>query len=60
MGCSPSKKSMNRIRVKVSEHLKPANTGPWEEVRDRLFSRKNIFGKPGVFRLQGRTGDAGS
>jgi RNA-directed DNA polymerase len=24
------------------------------------FSRKNIFGKLGVFRLQGRTGDAGS
>ena len=108
MGCSPSKKSMNRIRAKVSEHLKPANTAPWEEVRDRLnqklrgwkayfglgnpwkayrvldehveervrhflrrrhkvssqgtsqFSRKNIFGKLGVFRLQGRTGDAGS
>jgi RNA-directed DNA polymerase len=108
MGCSPSKKSMDRIRAKVSEHLKPASTAPWEEVRDRLnqklrgwkeyfrlgnpwkayrvpdehveervrhflrrrhkvssqgtsqFSRKNIFGKPGVFRLQGRTGDAGS
>jgi RNA-directed DNA polymerase len=107
MGCSPSKKSMNRIRAKVSEHLKPANTAPWEEVRDRLnqklrgwkayfglgnpwkayrvldehveervrhflrrrhkvssqgtseFSRKTIFGKLGVFRLQGRTGAAG-
>jgi RNA-directed DNA polymerase len=36
MGCSPSKKSMDRIRAKVSEHLRPANTAPWEEVRDRL------------------------
>jgi RNA-directed DNA polymerase len=106
MGCSPSKKSMDRIRAKVSEHLRPANTAPWEEVRDRLnqklrgwkeyfrlgnpwkayrvldehveervrhflrrrhkvssqgtsqFSRKNVFGKLGVFRLQGRTGEA--
>ena len=108
MGCSPSKKSMNRIRTKVSEHLKPANMAPWEEVRDPLnqklrgwkeyfrlgnpwkayrvpdehvedrvrhflrrrhkvssqgtiqFSRKNVFGKLGVFRLQGRPGDVRS
>jgi RNA-directed DNA polymerase len=36
IGCSPSKKSMDRIRDKVSEYLSPANTAPWEEVRDRL------------------------
>src|SRR5947199_6057995 len=36
MGCSPSKKSMRRIRRNVSEHLKPSNTAPWEEVCDRL------------------------
>jgi len=36
MGYSPSKKSMNRIRQNVGEHLTPNNVAPWEEVRDRL------------------------
>ena len=36
IGYSPSKKSVNRIRQKVAEHLKPSNVTPWEEVRDRL------------------------
>jgi len=36
IGCSPSKKSVNRIKEKVGEHLKPSNTAPWEEVRDQL------------------------
>src|ERR1035438_8668068 len=36
IGCSPSKKSVNRIRQKVAEHLAPSNVAPWEEVRDRL------------------------
>jgi RNA-directed DNA polymerase len=36
LGCSPSKKSVNKIRESVGEHLKPCRTGPWEEVRDRL------------------------
>ena len=36
MGCSPSKKSVNRMREKVGEALKPSNVAPWEEVRDRL------------------------
>lgn len=36
MGCSPSKKSVNRIREKVGEHLRPGNTAPWEVVRDQL------------------------
>ena len=36
IGCSPSKKSVNRIKEKVGEHLKASNVGPGEEVRDRL------------------------
>src|ERR1035437_5741145 len=36
IGCSPSKKSVNRIRQKVAEQLAPCNVAPWEEVRDRL------------------------
>jgi RNA-directed DNA polymerase len=48
MGCSPSKKSMRKIRRKVSEHLEPSNTAPWEEVRDRLNQKlrgwKTYFG----------------
>ena len=36
LGCSPSKKSVNRIKQSVGEHLKPCNGAPWEEVRDQL------------------------
>jgi RNA-directed DNA polymerase len=36
MGYSPSEKSLDRIREKVGEHLKPNNMAPWEEVRDQL------------------------
>jgi RNA-directed DNA polymerase len=36
IGCSPSKKSVNRIKEKVGEHLKSGNVNPWEEVRDQL------------------------
>ena len=36
IGCSPSKKSVERIKEKVGEHLKPSHVGAWEEVRDRL------------------------
>jgi RNA-directed DNA polymerase len=36
IGYSPSKKSVNRIREKVREHLRPSNVAPWEEVRERL------------------------
>jgi retron-type reverse transcriptase len=36
LGYSPSKKSVNKIREKVAEHLKPNNVKPWEEVRDQL------------------------
>ena len=36
IGCSPSKKSVNRIKEKVGEHLRPSNVAPWEEVCDQL------------------------
>jgi RNA-directed DNA polymerase len=36
IGCSPSKKSVSRIREQVGEHLEPGNTAPWEQVRDQL------------------------
>jgi RNA-directed DNA polymerase len=36
LGCSPSKKSVKRIKEKVGEHLKPENVNTWEEVRDQL------------------------
>jgi RNA-directed DNA polymerase len=36
IGYSPSAKSLNRIKEKVGEHLKPSNVSPWEEVRDQL------------------------
>ena len=36
ISCSPSKKSVNRLKQSVGEHLKPCNVAPWEEVRDRL------------------------
>lgn len=35
---SPSKKSMQRFKTKVSETLVPANCAPWEDVRDQLNS----------------------
>src|SRR5450631_542488 len=36
IGRSPSKKSVNRIKEKVGEHLKPCHVDSWEEVRDQL------------------------
>jgi len=36
LGASPSKKSVARMRQKVSDLLIPGNTDPWLEVRDRL------------------------
>ncbi len=36
LGASPSKKSVARMRQKVSELLVPSNVGTWPEVRDRL------------------------
>ena len=48
IGCSPSKKSVNRIRRKVAECLRPCNVAPWKEVRDRLNQQlrgwKEYFG----------------
>jgi RNA-directed DNA polymerase len=36
IGYSPSKKSVNRARRNVGEHLGSDNVAPWEQVRDRL------------------------
>ena len=36
LGASPSKKSVLRLKAKVSDILVPGNTGAWPEVRDRL------------------------
>jgi RNA-directed DNA polymerase len=36
LGASPSKKSVQRLKERVREITAPANTAPWEEVRDRL------------------------
>ena len=36
LGVSPSKKSVQRIRAKISALLVPGNKGSWPEVRDQL------------------------
>jgi RNA-directed DNA polymerase len=36
LGCSPSKKSVSRIKEKVAECLVPSNVAPWKEVSERL------------------------
>ena len=36
LGASPSKKSVQRIKLKVSEMLTPGNKGAWPEVQTRL------------------------
>ena len=36
LGASPSKKSVQRLKQKMRELLRPSNVGTWEEVRDRL------------------------
>jgi RNA-directed DNA polymerase len=36
LGASPSKKSVLRLKTKVSDLLVPGNMGAWPEVRDRL------------------------
>jgi RNA-directed DNA polymerase len=36
LGASPSKKSVLRLKAKVSDLMVPGNTGAWPEVRDRL------------------------
>jgi RNA-directed DNA polymerase len=36
LGASPSKKSIDRFKLKVEDLLVAGNMGPWEEVRDRL------------------------
>ena len=36
LGASPSRKSVQRVKDKVGELLKPRHVGPWPEVRDQL------------------------
>ena len=36
LGACPSKKSVQRLKTKVGDILKPRNTGAWPEVRDQL------------------------
>jgi RNA-directed DNA polymerase len=36
LGASPSKKSVQRIKTKIGDMLKPHNKGAWPRVRDRL------------------------
>ena len=36
LGASPSKKSVQRVKLKVGELLVPGNKGAWDEVRTRL------------------------
>ena len=36
LGASPSKKSVQRIKTKIGELLRPRNKGAWPEVRQRL------------------------
>jgi RNA-directed DNA polymerase len=36
LGASPSKKSIQRIKTKIGELLRPRNKGAWPEVRERL------------------------
>lgn len=46
LGASASSKSVRRIKAKVSETLRP-QSGPWEEVRDRL--NRILIGWEGYF-----------
>lgn len=55
IGYSPSKKSVNKMKQNVGEHLRPGNHGPWEEVRDRL--NQKLKGWQAYFGL-GSTGRA--
>jgi RNA-directed DNA polymerase len=49
IGRSPSKKSVNRIKEKVGDILKPQNVTPWEQTRDQL--NQTLTGWKAYFRL---------
>jgi RNA-directed DNA polymerase len=38
LGASPSRKSVQRLKVRIGEILAPGNQAPWPKVRDRLNS----------------------
>jgi hypothetical protein len=46
LGASPSKKSVQRIKAKISELLVPGNKGSWPDVGDRLIlpARSHRYG----------------
>jgi RNA-directed DNA polymerase len=39
LGAGPSKKSVQRVKDKIGELLRPGENGPWPQVRDRLNRR---------------------
>jgi len=47
LGASPSKKSIQRLKTKVSRLLVPGNNDPWDEVRDTL--NRSLFGWSNYF-----------
>jgi RNA-directed DNA polymerase len=49
MSASPSKKSVQRLKIKVSELLVPSNVDPWPEVRDDL--NRSLRGWANYFNL---------
>ena len=49
IGYSPSKRSVNRARKNVGEHLMPNNVASWEQVRDRL--NQKLKGWKAYFKL---------
>jgi RNA-directed DNA polymerase len=53
LGASPSKKSIDRFKLKVGDLLAPGNLGPWEEVRDGL--NRKIRGWSAYFSYGTRT-----
>ena len=47
LSASPSKKSIQRLKTKVSRLLVPGNNDPWDEVRDTL--NRSLFGWSNYF-----------
>jgi RNA-directed DNA polymerase len=49
LGAGPSKKSVQRVKDKIGDLLKPGEKGPWPQVRDKL--NRLLTGWPGYFSL---------